>query len=270
MKMWKYLWWWLVVSPRMRPNRLRRWCDMLAPQWFLSLPLPRCGPIQNASKRTSRDSCSQWPKMIVFIFFVPSPGIIGNLFQKKCWKVCCPYFWEQVPAQWNPSPMRTSQRFVLYIFCCLNPWPSWYRKCRCCAQRDLREGGFAAVPGVTMAWIFHIGTRQTIGSDTQTCANTFFFFHTIFPQLVCSRWLLYWVDAYRANARQCHFYAGGSGCAWRTGPNPSRSSIGPGWETAGGRGLGGFGSMVHNPLRMIWYNFLARSHSCSAKRRTWL
>ena len=56
----------------------------------------------------------------------------------------------------------------------------------------------------------------------------FFSSRTFFPQKVSSGWLFYW-----AVSRQCHFYTGGSGCAWRAGPNPSLSSLGAGWETAG-------------------------------------
>ena len=37
---------------------------------------------------------------------------------------------------------------------------------------------------------------------------------------------------------QCHFYTGGFGCPWRTGPNPSLSSVRAGLELAGGRGAG--------------------------------
>ena len=77
------------------------------------------------------------------------------------------------------------------------------------------------------------GHRKFCKTDLERM-YVFFLSPHVFPAkgLVSGR-LLYW-----AASRQCHFHTGGSGCAWRAGPNPSLSSLGAGWETAGGRGWG--------------------------------
>ena len=59
----------------------------------------RCGPIQNENERTSRDSCSQWPKMIVLdSFLASSPGTMGllSILLKEDFPRC-------VPASWNKA-----------------------------------------------------------------------------------------------------------------------------------------------------------------------
>ena len=114
-----------MASPRMRPNRLRGWCDLLALQWFLTLPLATLRADPKRKQANIKRLMQPMAKNDSFYFFraitrdhrkfVPKKMLEGllSIFLNTVSSVRSRVM-EQILA--DPSPMRTSQRFVFLYF----------------------------------------------------------------------------------------------------------------------------------------------------------